>query len=172
MRSAWLVIGVSLLLAGKARAEEEATPRDDVSVRSSDVDSQADDPADGELDEAAPRPHLQVLGNPYDLASFYRSSPPSFGYVPPMVAALRGPESAWGATPREDPYSIASYYRGDRDPAGYSQYWSHPQAGTRRPWPGRGRGATQSLPGEVSLMFPTFLAAVGPLNDGFFFAGY
>jgi hypothetical protein len=166
MRSPWLVIGVSLLLLGPAWAEDEVSVHNHLDHKEG---GQVDDPVD---DEAAPRPHLQVLGNPYDLASFYRSSPASFGYVPPMVARPRGPEPAWGATPREDPYSIAAYYRGDRDPAGYSQYWSHPQASNWRPWPGRGRSAAQSPPGEVSLMFPTFLAAVGPLNDGFFFAGY
>ncbi len=171
MKSPWLMIGVSLLLASPAWAEDEVTPQGEVSIQG-DVDNPVDSQADDETDEAVPRPHLQVLGNPYDLASFYRSSPAPFGYVPPMAGNPRSPESAWAATPREDPYSIAAYYRGDQAAAGYSQYWSHPQAGAWRPWPGRGRGAAECLPGEVSLLFPTFLAAVGPLNDGFFFAGY
>src|SRR5262245_43702974 len=64
-------------------------------------------------EDAAPqvsRPHIQVLSNPYDLASFYRSA---------------GPDAP-DAFDFSDRYPIASFYRagGGVHPQGYSRFWT------------------------------------------------
>jgi hypothetical protein len=151
MKGFWLGTCVFLLLGSPAWAQDE-------------VSAESEDSAPGE------RPHIQVLQHPYDLASFYRSSQGSFGYVLPLAGPV--PQPAFGVTPREDPYSIAAYYRGEGDGYGYSRYWSQPRSAYPMPWTGRAPAALRCPPGEVSLLLPTFLAAVGPLNDGFFFSSH
>jgi hypothetical protein len=100
---------------------------------------------------------IKVLENPYDIASFYRSSQGSsyFGLMPADPLAAR--------------YPIASYYRSHQGNMGggygYSQFW---QSGY-----GPGRGVTigyrRSIGenGDLFLFAPVFLAPLGPLSGAF-----
>ena len=123
--------------------------------------AQADD-LDNERE--APRHHIQVLQNPYDISSFYRSSQGSsqedYAYEPSAASGK---------------YPIAGFYRsGSR--GRYSMFWTNGYVGngygmgTLR---GRGLiGARRShalgLNGDLCLFAPTFLAPVGPLTGVFF----
>jgi hypothetical protein len=147
MRTLAVVAALSLLSgAAVAHAQEPAAA------------APADDQAK-ERTEA--RPHLQVLQNPYEIASFYRSSqsPAGFGYEPMALSR----------------YPIAGFYRSQQAPGRYGMFWTSGYGrgyGTSR---GRGRGplgAPRSralgLNGDLCLFAPTFLAPVGPLTGAFF----
>jgi hypothetical protein len=106
-----------------------------------------------------PRRKIRVLQNPYDLASFYRSSQqdPYFGTMP------AAPEPS-------GPYAIAAYYRqGAR--GHYSGFWSHGygygyMAPRTRVVVGYRRSIGEN--GDLFLFAPTFLAPIGPLSSTFF----
>ena len=127
----------------------------------------AQEPAADEAEEPRPEPvrKIKVLHDPYQLASFYRSSQgngPSF----PVY---------FGAAPLTDRstlterYPIASYYRqGGGTQGRYSRYWTSSSSrgstfgSSRRFVPVRGRRVG---PSELCLFAPTFLAPVAPLAD-------
>ena len=120
-------------------------------------------------DEAAAQPetrrHIQVLENPYDISSFYRSSDG-------LVFGSYG-----GASER---YPIAGFYRqhGGSGRYGYSQFWTNGYSD--RGWArgrttrgGRGRmglGFRRAIGenGDLFLFAPAFLGPVGPLTGVFF----
>ena len=135
------------------------------SVRAQETPAPAPAQAD-ELDNepAAPRRHIQVLQNPYDISSFYRSSQGSgrddFAYEPSASS---------------DKYPIAGFYRSGAR-GRYSMFWTN---GYGRNGYGMGQvrgrgliGARRShalgLNGDLCLFAPTFLAPVGPLTGVFF----
>jgi hypothetical protein len=119
-----------------------------------------------ELDNepAAPRHHIQVLQNPYEISSFYRSaqgnSQTDFAYEPSAPTGK---------------YPIAGFYRAGAR-GRYSMFWTNGYArngygvGQLR---GRGligarRPRALGLNGDLCLFAPTFLAPVGPLTGVFF----
>jgi hypothetical protein len=116
--------------------------------------------AEEERARKEPVQKIKVLENPYDIASFYRSSQGSsyFGLMSGDALAAR--------------YPIASYYRNHQTNQGgggygYSRFW---QAGY-----GPGRGVTMGgyrrsigENGDLFLFAPTFLAPVGPLSAAYF----
>lgn len=114
---------------------------------------------DDEQDEAvtAPRRTVRVLENPYDIASFYRSSQSSeeryFSYQPEYDFS--------------DRYPIAGYYRNrqSRRVVGVAPYWSD-----RRRAPRALVGYRRSLGSnaDLYLIVPTFLTPVAPLTSAFF----
>lgn len=140
-RKLWLA-GLSLLLLPLGLAAQEA-----------------------EEDErpAEPRRQIRVLEDPYDIASFYRSSQSQesyggggyFGYQPAQEFAGR--------------YPIAGYYRSGgafANPGGYGRFWNATARPYRTIWtssPRHRRSFGQR--GELFLMAPTFLAPVVPLNE-------
>jgi len=144
----------ALLLAGGASAQE------------ADVDEEA---------QPGPVRSIRVLENPYDIASFYRSSQSRYDYYP----VYPGLYSGYGgyAAPVDPRYPIAGYYRQGMPSGtryGYSAFWTSGYAG-------RGYGFGASGPGfrhgyrrrigqngDLFLMAPTFLAPVGPLSGAFF----
>jgi hypothetical protein len=153
-----LAAAAALLLvsgAATARAQEKPVPT----------------PAPAQVDEldnepAPPRRHIQVLHDPYEISSFYRSSQSSgqmdYGYEP------------GGSSER---YPIAGFYRAGAR-GRYSMFWTSGYGSGRtgygrgRP---RGRGLIGSrrpralgLNGDLCLFAPTFLAPVGPLTGVFF----
>lgn len=111
-------------------------------------------------DERAPEPvhKIRVLENPYDIASFYRSSQGSgggdyFSYQPSYDFSER--------------YPIAGYYRQRQSGRGFGV------AGYYSGAPRRSRmliGYRRSLGrnADLFLIAPTFLAPVGPLSAAFF----
>jgi hypothetical protein len=134
---AWLVAVAAI--AGTAWAQEPSPERDE--------------------ERREPRRKIRVLQNPYDLASFYRSSQqdPYFGTMP------AAPEPS-------GPYAIAAYYRqGAR--GHYSGFWSHGygygyMAPRTRVVVGYRRSIGEN--GDLFLFAPTFLAPIGPLSSTFF----
>jgi hypothetical protein len=130
-------------------------------------------PAPAEADDldnepVAPRHHIQVLQNPYDISSFYRSSQGSsqddFAYEPSASS---------------EKYPIAGFYRAGAR-GRYSMFWTN---GYGRNGNGYGNGMGQvggrgligarrshalGLNGDLCLFAPTFLAPVGPLTGVFF----
>ena len=103
------------------------------------------------------RPKIRVLQNPYDLASFYRSSQGGF--------LDYRPEGSYG----QDRYPIASYYRlrGAGDRRGYAQFWTNGYSSSRpRFTVGYRRRIGEN--GDLFLFAPTFLSPIGPLTDAFF----
>jgi hypothetical protein len=123
--------------------------------------ARAQDAASGDADEerSEPRRAIRVLENPYDLASFYRSSQGN-GYF-----------DEGGSVER---YPIAGFYRSRPASArGYSRFWTNGYSSVRR------RGVGAAIPfansigenGDLFLMAPTFLAPVGPLTGVFFSFG-
>ena len=136
-----------VLLAGAVGAQEPAPP----------ADEQQDENA--QLDERAPdtRPKIRVLENPYDLASYYRSSQGGFLDYRPEGSQY------------QDRYPIASYYRlrssGDR--RGYGPFWTNGYSSSRpRFVVGFRRRIGEN--GDLFLFAPTFLSPIGPLTDAFF----
>ena len=120
-----------------------------------------------EPEQREPVQKIKVLENPYDLASFYRSSQDqSDMYWRPAPYDPYGYFSEAG----NSRYPIASYYRSglSPNPGGYSQFWtSGYSSGYRRsnvvvPYE---RSIGQN--GDLFLMAP-FLAPVGPLTGVFF----
>lgn len=111
-------------------------------------DSAARDEERGERREPARK--IRVLQNPYDIASFYRSSQGGGFYE--------------GASSR---YPIASYYRsgGAVSPFGYSRFWTSGYSASNR---GLAAGYRRNIGqnGDLYLLAP-ILAPVGPLTDAF-----
>jgi hypothetical protein len=151
MRPFAAALFVLMSSAAAARAQETPAP--------------APVPAEAQEDEqaAAPRRHIQVLENPYDISSFYRSSqgsePVDFGYEPERANSR---------------YPIASFYRSRGSmPGGYSMFWTAGYDSQRARGRGRGligarRHRALGLNGDLCLFAPTFLAPVGPLTGVFF----
>lgn len=112
-----------------------------------------------DAEEARERPThtIRVLENPYDIASFYRSSQSSderyFSYQSPYDFS--------------DRYPIAARYRNhqSRRALGFAPYW-----GGRARQPRLIVGYRRSLGSNADLFLiaPTFLAPVGPLTSAFF----
>ena len=125
--------------------------------------ARAQDAQDNEAprDRDEPRYHIQVLQNPYDIASFYRSH--DLGR-----AAFAGDS---GAAYAPGPYDIANYYRqgvsGGR--YGYSRFWSNGY-GLGRTAPSGSWGYRRSIGqnGDLYLFAPTILAPIGPLTGVFY----
>jgi hypothetical protein len=147
--AATLALGV---LVGGAAAQEPPTPSEEPEAA-----RKADEGTDEEREE--PRRPLRVLENPYDLASFYRSSQAGTVYF--------GEQG--GRDPR---YPIAGYYRTQQyaNPYGYAPFWSVGYGSRDR---GQGRGVIgyrRSIGenGDLFLFAPTFLSPVGPLTGVFF----
>ncbi|MFI5005908.1 MAG: hypothetical protein ACHQKZ_00655 [Solirubrobacterales bacterium] len=95
---------------------------------------------------------IKVLENPYDIASFYRSSQGEtyFGY-----------EQEQG----DSRYPIAGFYRSRQSSYGYAPFWNHGY-GYRR---GGAVGGYRRRIGENGdlFLFAPFLAPLGPLNGAF-----
>jgi hypothetical protein len=140
-----LVSGVTLL------AQEAPTPAPDTVITETEAAE----------DQAPPRRHIQVLENPYDISSFYRSSQrePMLGYEPEQA---------------DSRYPIAGFYRSRGSASGeYSRFWSTGYASSRATGRPRGligaaRPRALGLNGDLCLFAPTFLAPVGPLTGVFF----
>lgn len=98
-----------------------------------------------------PTRKIRVLQNPYDIASFYRSSQGGGFY-----------ESA------SSRYPIASYYRagGGASRFGYSRFWTSGYSTSNR-GVALGYRRTIGQNGDLYLLAPTILAPVGPLTDAF-----
>jgi hypothetical protein len=137
-----------VLLAGAVGAQEEVAPADDPQQDEMAQDERATDP----------RPQIKVLDNPYDLASYYRSSQGG-GFMD-----YRPEGSAY-----QDRYPIASYYRlrGSGDRRGYGPFWTNGYSSSRpRFMVGFRRRIGEN--GDLFLFAPTFLSPIGPLTDAFF----
>ena len=137
-----------VLLSGAVGAQEKAPPADAPQQDQVTQDERATDP----------RPQIRVLENPYDLASYYRSSEGG-GFLDYR------PEGS----PYQDRYPIASYYRlrtsGDR--RGYGPFWTNGYSSSRpRFVVGFRRRIGEN--GDLFLFAPTFLSPIGPLTDAFF----
>jgi hypothetical protein len=137
-----------VLLAGAVGAQENAPPADDSQQDEMTQDERATDS----------RPKIKVLENPYDLASYYRSSQGG------QFLDYRPEGSAY-----QDRYPIASYYRlrssGDR--RGYAPFWTNGYSSSRpRFTVGFRRRIGEN--GDLFLFAPTFLSPIGPLTDAFF----
>ena len=154
-----------VLVAGAAVAQEPVPPPAD--------EAQPDELYGDEFaDEqpVQPRHNITVLGNPYELASYYRAQSGGFYDYRPAPASY------------PDRYPIASYYRmqssGYRGeypggygpgyaPGAYAPFWSQGYAQQ----PGVALHYRQRIGqnGELFLFAPTFLAPIGPLTGAFFF---
>lgn len=134
------------------------------SVRTS---SAAEDCEEGERREPVRR--IKVLENPYDIASFYRSSQDEgYGYWGPGPGYA--PYGYFGGPAGRGRYPIASYYRNDSSPGpgGYSRFWTFGySSGYRRANVVVPYRRTIGQNGDLFLMAP-FLAPVGPLTGVFF----
>jgi len=140
-----LAAAMLLSLLGAVAGAQEAVPETQV-----------------DAEEAAAQPDtrrpLRVLENPYDIASFYRSSD----------GLVFGPEG--GASER---YPIAGFYRQRYvSPYGYAQFWSGGYSDRSRDRGGArlGIGFRRSIGenGDLFLFAPAILAPVGPLTGVFF----
>jgi hypothetical protein len=100
-----------------------------------------------------PTRRIKVLHNPYDLASFYRSSSPS------APVYFGGPIDE----PRESRYPIASFYRQGGGQGRYSQFWTSSPSGSRRG--AAPRRFRRVGPAELCMLAPTFLAPAAPLTE-------
>jgi hypothetical protein len=116
---------------------------------------------DDEQPRREPAATHKVLQNPYDIASFYRSSQGQsyFGYTGEDALAAR--------------YPIASFYRNHQGGGypggyGYSAFWSGGYA-AQRPGSGLSIGYRRSIGqnGDLFLFAPVFLASIGPLAGAF-----
>jgi hypothetical protein len=127
---------------------------------------------------------LRILENPYDIASFYRSSQGGGGFYGP-IDLLRRPPLPYGSR-----YPIAGFYRSSqgyyfglqtpvsRNPYAIASYYRSSASNDVRFWHGGyGRAAVGGRPGgynrywnsigengDVFLMAPTILAPVGALS--------
>jgi hypothetical protein len=152
------------LLAGAVGAQEKAPPADEPQ----DPVAQ-DERAYDEERALQPLHDIRVIENPYDLASYYRSSQ-SGGFYDYR------PEG--GAYP--DRYPIASYYR--QRPSGYGYgygpFWTNGYSNAYSS--GYSNGHYPGRPGFVVtyrqrigengdlFLFAPFLSPIGPLTDAFF----
>jgi len=129
---------------------------------------------EGTDDETTPKPeerhHIQVLSDPHDIASFYRSSEEPL-YYGPLGAPYVADSNRLGA----GRYPIASFYRNEGHPGlyGYSRFWTNGYgwgtSGPLRGSPSYGRfGRRIGQNGDIFLLAPTFLAPIGPLTGGGF----
>ncbi len=119
-------------------------------------------PVEQDSERTQARTHLQVLQNPYEISSFYRSSQQSavgFGYEPMTLSR----------------YPIAGFYRSQHAPGTYGMFWTGGygrglgMSRTRGRGPlGAPRTRALGLNGDLCLFAPTFLAPVGPLTGAFF----
>ncbi len=116
--------------------------------------ARAQAPESDEPEQPEPVRKIRVLENPYDIASFYRSSQGDeryFSYQAPYDFS--------------DRYPIAAAYRQrhTRRSFTFAPFWTN---GTRRSRLGyrRARGSNADL----FLIAPTFLAPVGPLTSAYF----
>jgi hypothetical protein len=133
-RMAFAVLGLALL-SGVARAQELV---EDEEVRKE------------------PVRRIKVLQNPYDLASFYRSSQGQGDYF--------GYEQGQS----DSRYPIAGFYRSRQSSYGYAPFWNHGYGYRQRG--GRaviGYRRHIGENGDLFLFAPTFLAPLGPLNGAF-----
>jgi hypothetical protein len=144
MRTALLAAVLVLAMSGVSRAQQE--PRDDRQGR---AEATSQDAA-----RTTPRPHIRVLRNPYDLASFYRSG----GSAP----------GGWAGLASDPAYGIARFYRSGEAPSGYgwSAFWTNGYQ-AERPVPFLAYRRTIGENGDLFLAVP-FLAPVGPLSGAFF----
>lgn len=134
-----------VLMAGGLRAQEPVEP--------------VVDPEEG---RPSPVREIKVLDNPYDIASFYRSSQGPrqrfFGYQPDGAAYGSGR------------YPIAGYYR--QRPGvnayGYAPFWTNGYSSRTRAGLAIGYRRSIGENGDIVLFAPTFLAPVGPLTTIFF----
>jgi hypothetical protein len=109
-------------------------------------------------DEAQPQEpvrKIKVLENPYDIASFYRSSQGDeryFSYQAPYDFS--------------DRYPIAAAYRSRQTRRGFAfaPFWTH---GGRQPRLVVGYRRSLGRNADLFLIAPTFLAPVGPLSSAF-----
>jgi hypothetical protein len=145
------VVLAALLLAGGAYAQE----------------------AEVEEEVQGPVRTIRVLENPYDIASFYRSSQSRYDYYP-VYPGLGDPYGGYAA-PVDPRYPIAGYYRqgaGYGSRYGYSAFWTngYRSGGFAVAGPGPNRGYRRRIGqnGDLFLLAPTFLAPVGPLSGVFF----
>jgi len=125
---------------------------------------------DGDEEERRePVRHIKVLENPYDIASFYRSSQgEGYGYWGPGPGYE--PYDYFGEPGERGRYPIASYYRNDLSPGpgGYSRFWTFGySSGYRRANAVVSYRRSIGQNGDLFLMTP-FLAPVGPLTGVFF----
>ena len=143
------------LLAGAVGAQEPAPPADEQQ------EERMQD--EGAYDERASEPvrTIRVLDNPYDLASYYRSSQGGF-------FDYRS-EGGQGMGAYEGRYPISGYYRqrGSGDRRGYAPFWTNGYS-SRRPRFLVGYRHRIGENGDLFLFAPTFLSPIGPLTDAFF----
>ena len=151
MRKITLLLA-ALLLAGGAFAQEADVEEDS---------------------QPGPVRSIRVLENPYDIASFYRSSQSRYDYYP----TYPGLDPSYGgyAAPVDPRYPIAGYYRqgaGFGSRYGYSAFWTngYRSGGAFVAGSGWNRGYRRRIGqnGDLFLLAPTFLAPIGPLSGVFF----
>lgn len=140
----------------------------------------AQEPAEREDERAEPVQKIKVLQNPYDIASFYRSSGPNyFGLQPgtdfvsryPIAGYYRSTQGSFGLQGGPDfvsRYPIAGYYRQHptTNAYGYGAFWTTGY-GPRRLGVTIGYRRSIGQNGDLFLFAPTFLAPVGPLAGAF-----
>jgi hypothetical protein len=160
---------VALLGVASARAQEAATE-------------------DEAAETQAPRRTIRVLDNPYDIASFYRSSssgpyfhapvdfyhlrpspygpPTSYRGQYPIASYYRSQQGNYFGlqTPvAQNPYAIASYYRSSASNDVRFWYGGYgPRGGERREYGRYWNSIGEN--GDLFLMVPTVLAPVGALS--------
>lgn len=130
---------------------------------------------EAEDEEIQPGPvrTIRVLENPYDIASFYRSSQSRYDYYPVYPGLGEAPYGGYAA-PADPRYPIAGYYRqgaGYGSRYGYSAFWTNGyRGGMTMAGPGLTWGYRRRIGqnGDLFLLAPTFLAPVGPLSGVFF----
>jgi hypothetical protein len=150
------------LVAGAAVAQEPVPPADETRQDEFTADEYAAE------EPVQPMHNITVLGNPYELASYYRAQSGGFYDYRPEGPAYAGR------------YPIASYYRMqssgyrggypvDYGSGGYAPFWNYGYAQQ----PGIALHYRQRIGqnGELFLFAPTFLAPIGPLTGAFFFGG-
>jgi len=137
-----------------------------VSVRAQETPAPAQVEERDDDEAAAPRHHIQVLQNPYEISSFYRSS-----------QAGSQTDFAYEPSAASEKYPIAGFYRSGAR-GRYSMFWTNGYGYGRNGYGtgalhGRGligarRSRALGLNGDLCLFAPTFLAPVGPLTGVFF----
>jgi len=140
------LLAVLALAGGTTARAEQATPAEDEEAVVSPVSSE---------EPAAPRRMIRVLQHPYDLASFYRSSPDGW-------------RSTRGGVPMDPAYALASFYRSDRSGPmmpPWAPFWASGYAARPAGYLGYRHSIGEN--GELFLAVP-FLAPVGPLSGAFF----